>query len=74
MAQAYFRSFAAKVAKIIDIVKRGDKTMKIYNKKENEQPTIFQVKLLTSLSPIAVRTRLELVTPCVTGMYSNQLN
>ena len=22
----------------------------------------------------AVRTRLELVTPCVTGMYSNQLN
>ena len=23
---------------------------------------------------IAVRTRLELATPCVTGMYSNQLN
>ena len=23
---------------------------------------------------IAVRTRLELVTPCVTGMYSNLLN
>ena len=23
---------------------------------------------------LAVRTRLELVTPCVTGMYSNQLN
>ena len=22
----------------------------------------------------AVRTRLELATPCVTGMYSNQLN
>ena len=22
----------------------------------------------------AVRTRLELVTPCVTGIYSNQLN
>ena len=29
----------------------------------------------TSLfSSLAVRTRLELVTPCVTGMYSNQLN
>ena len=25
-------------------------------------------------SNVAVRTRLELVTPCVTGMYSNQLN
>ena len=23
---------------------------------------------------LAVRTRLELATPCVTGMYSNQLN
>ena len=23
---------------------------------------------------VAVRTRLELVTPCVTGMYSNLLN
>ncbi len=28
--------------------------------------------LLTYL--LAVRTRLELATPCVTGMYSNQLN
>ena len=26
------------------------------------------------LSVLAVRTRLELATPCVTGMYSNQLN
>ena len=26
------------------------------------------------LIKLAVRTRLELVTPCVTGMYSNQLN
>ena len=25
-------------------------------------------------SSFAVRTRLELATPCVTGMYSNQLN
>ena len=29
---------------------------------------LFRLKLS------AVRTRLELVTPCVTGMYSNQLN
>ena len=27
-----------------------------------------------SLLLLAVRTRLELATPCVTGMYSNQLN
>ena len=26
------------------------------------------------LSVLAVRTRLELATPCVTGRYSNQLN
>ena len=26
------------------------------------------------LLPFAVRTGLEPVTPCVTGMYSNQLN
>lgn len=30
--------------------------------------------LLILLSPLAVRTRLELATPCVTGRYSNQLN
>ena len=27
-----------------------------------------------TLEPFAVRTGLEPVTPCVTGMYSNQLN
>ena len=28
----------------------------------------------TFVRPLAVRTGLEPVTPCVTGMYSNQLN
>jgi site-specific DNA recombinase len=30
--------------------------------------------LINDLSPLAVRTGLEPATPCVTGMYSNQLN
>ena len=39
---------------------------------------IIQIKKSFKLSSetlfLAVRTRLELVTPCVTGMYSNLLN
>ena len=31
-------------------------------------------KKATQMSGFAVRTGLEPVTPCVTGMYSNQLN
>ena len=40
--------------------------------KKNEQ----QAQRLNCSFPLstAVRTRLELATPCVTGMYSNQLN
>ena len=40
--------------------------------KKNEQ----QARRLNCSFPLstAVRTRLELATPCVTGMYSNQLN
>ena len=32
------------------------------------------IAVRTGLEPVAVRTGLEPVTPCVTGMYSNQLN
>ena len=51
--------------------------------KENSQRVYEQVKTKSSVNqrrltllknPLAVRTRLELATPCVTGMYSNQLN
>ena len=38
----------------------------------NSGPKALQFLIL--LSPLAVRTRLELATPCVTGRYSNQLN
>ena len=40
-----------------------------FRKKAEKSPCVE-----TSLWLLAVRTRLELVTPCVTGMYSNQLN
>ncbi len=40
--------------------------------KNNEQSVCITLDC-SSLS-IAVRTGLEPVTPCVTGMYSNQLN
>ncbi len=40
--------------------------MQINNKK--------RVNSFVNSFSLAVRTRLELATPCVTGMYSNQLN
>ena len=42
-------------------------------KKKNEQPGPKSFCCSSPLST-AVRTRLELATPCVTGMYSNLLN
>ena len=39
------------------------------HKRINEKAPIFQWRLFS-----AVRTGLEPATPCVTGMYSNQLN
>ena len=41
--------------------------------KKNEQPGPKSFCCSSPLST-AVRTRLELATPCVTGMYSNLLN
>ena len=54
----------------------------IYNEVESiEQFTLEMDKYLEKTKPstneeegFAVRTRLELATPCVTGRYSNQLN
>ncbi len=43
-------------------------------KKEWVTKSTCDYRLLILLSPLAVRTRLELATPCVTGRYSNQLN
>ena len=42
-------------------------------RKAEKQKRFRKYRNLFSLL-LAVRTRLELATPCVTGMYSNQLN
>ena len=44
----------------------------MYVQKKNP-PTLLQVEGFFA-NIFAVWTRLELATPCVTGMYSNQLN
>ena len=41
---------------------------------KNSSKLEFRTVLLIFDNVFAVRTRLELVTPCVTGMYSIQLN
>ena len=53
---------------VMVVYKKGD----VY-KKKNEQPGPKSFCCSSPLST-AVRTRLELATPCVTGMYSNLLN
>ena len=49
-----------------------------HRKKEShvyvDQTNTSERKTKVFLSLVAVRTGLEPVTPCVTGMYSNQLN
>ena len=42
-----------------------------YNEKEQQETEVYHAALPLSS---AVRTGLEPATPCVTGMYSNQLN
>ena len=41
---------------------------------ENTKPIVNQIFTMGFTLNLAVRTGLEPATPCVTGMYSNQLN
>ena len=41
---------------------------------ENKSSEILEFQSFFIIITFAVRTGLEPVTPCVTGMYSNQLN
>ena len=54
------------------------KTVRSVELTEDERDMIKEMNFLTMKPTLfverAVRTRLELATPCVTGMYSNQLN
>ena len=48
--------------------------MHVKIRKRIGNPTLYNAKINYSLDYLAVRTGLEPATPCVTGMYSNQLN
>ena len=68
ITKRFFCDYYIIVSRACVILNIEDKTLQAseksqYTKKSNPQVASF-----------AVRTRLELATPCVTGMYSNQLN
>ena len=48
--------------------------MRLFYPTGNKKASSFLRRLLKLLTLIAVWTGLEPATPCVTGMYSNQLN